>query len=53
LCAGYTFGEGKGCNVAVYDVQQERPANCVVGSMGVETEGLGVGGGLAVAVLKT
>jgi hypothetical protein len=51
LCAGYGVGGGKGCNVAVYDVQQERPVNCVVGSMGA-TEGLGVGGGLAVAVLK-
>jgi hypothetical protein len=51
LCAGYGGGDGKGCNVVVYDVQQERPVNCVVGSMGA-TEGLGVGGGLAVAVLK-
>jgi hypothetical protein len=56
LCAGYSGytpgGDGKSCNVAVYDVQQVRPVNCVVGSMGVAAEGLGVGGGLAVALLK-
>jgi len=39
--------------VAVYDVEQARPVNCVVGStQNAATDGLGVDGGLAVALLK-
>jgi hypothetical protein len=54
LCAGYGgyAGDGKSCTVAVYDVHQERPVNCVVGTTQVAMGGLGSGGGLAVAVLK-
>jgi hypothetical protein len=41
------------CNVAIYDVEQARPVNCVVGSTQVAaTQGLGVDGGLAIALLK-
>ncbi|KAG9520270.1 hypothetical protein KCV07_g4465, partial [Aureobasidium melanogenum] len=55
LCATYNaYASGPtSCNVAVYDVQQARPVNCVVGSaQNVSVESLGVDGGLAVALLK-
>ncbi|KAG9751305.1 hypothetical protein KCU73_g6364, partial [Aureobasidium melanogenum] len=55
LCATYNAyaGGSTSCNVAVYDVQQARPVNCVVGSaQNVSVESLGVDGSLAVALLK-
>ncbi|KAI4746789.1 hypothetical protein E4T50_02932 [Aureobasidium sp. EXF-12298] len=55
LCATYNAyaGGSTSCNVAVYDVQQARPVNCVVGSaQNVSAESLGVDGSLAVALLK-
>ncbi|KAH0346799.1 hypothetical protein KCU83_g7132, partial [Aureobasidium melanogenum] len=55
LCATYNAyaGESTSCNMAVYDVQQARPVNCVVGSaQNASSESLGVDGGLAVALLK-
>ncbi|KAG9999467.1 hypothetical protein KCU78_g15891, partial [Aureobasidium melanogenum] len=55
LCATYNaYASGPtSCNVAVYDVQQARPINCVVGSaQNASVESLGVDGGLAVALLK-
>ncbi|KAH0284599.1 hypothetical protein KCU62_g8215, partial [Aureobasidium sp. EXF-3399] len=57
MCATYSmYSTGSGsttCNVAVYDVEQARPVNCVVGStQNAATDGLGLGGGLAVALLK-
>lgn len=55
LCATYnTYASGPtSCNVAVYDVQQARPINCVVGSaQNASVESSGVDGGLAVALLK-
>ncbi|KAH0370551.1 hypothetical protein KCU65_g2580, partial [Aureobasidium melanogenum] len=55
LCATYNaYASGApSCNVAVYDVQQARPVNCVVGSaQNASVESLGVDGGLAVALLK-
>ncbi|KAH0129863.1 hypothetical protein KCU67_g16975, partial [Aureobasidium melanogenum] len=50
LCATYNVYAGRptSCNVAVYDVQQARPINCVVGSaQNASVESLGVDGGLA------
>ncbi|KAI4765983.1 hypothetical protein E4T52_11685 [Aureobasidium sp. EXF-3400] len=57
MCATYNaYSTGAGsatCNVAVYDVEQARPVNCVVGStQNAATAGLGVDGGLAIALLK-
>jgi len=57
MCATYNvYSTGSAsaiCNVAVYDVEQARPVNCVVGSTpNAATDGLGVDGGLAVALLK-
>ncbi|KAG9631621.1 hypothetical protein KCU98_g13815, partial [Aureobasidium melanogenum] len=55
LCATYNAyaGGSTSCNVAVYDVQQARPVNCVVGSApNATSESLGINGGLAVALLK-
>ncbi|KAG9661693.1 hypothetical protein KCU95_g1828, partial [Aureobasidium melanogenum] len=55
LCATYNVyaGGSPSCNVAVYDVQQARPVNCVVGSaQNASADSLGVDGGLAVALLN-
>ncbi|KAH0341347.1 hypothetical protein KCU81_g6298, partial [Aureobasidium melanogenum] len=55
LCATYNvYAVGSSnCNVAVYDVQQARPVNCVVGSaQNASASSLGVDGGLAVALLN-
>ncbi|KAG9948098.1 hypothetical protein KCU85_g5244, partial [Aureobasidium melanogenum] len=55
LCATYNAyaGGSSNCNVAVYDVQQARPVNCVVGSaQNASASSLGVDGGLAVALLN-
>ncbi|KAI4844256.1 hypothetical protein E4T44_06289 [Aureobasidium sp. EXF-8845] len=57
LCAAYsvynTGAAAATCNVAVYDVEQARPVNCVIGSTSAAGNSLGIDGGLAVAVLKT
>ncbi|KAI4747626.1 hypothetical protein E4T50_02048 [Aureobasidium sp. EXF-12298] len=57
MCATYnTYSTSAGsatCNVAVYDVEQARPVNCMVGStQNAATAGLGIDGGLAIALLK-
>ncbi|KAH0213285.1 hypothetical protein KCU90_g26390, partial [Aureobasidium melanogenum] len=55
LCATYNAYAGgpASCNVAVYDVQQARPVNCVVGNVqNATSESLSIDGGLAVALLK-
>jgi hypothetical protein len=60
LCAAYNvYATGAAaaaattCNVAIYDVEQARPVNCVVGStLAAAANGLGIDGGLAVALLK-
>ncbi|CAD0100626.1 unnamed protein product [Aureobasidium mustum] len=56
VCATYNAyaGGSTSCNVAVYDVKQTRPINCVVGnSQNASAESLGVDGGLAVALLRS
>jgi hypothetical protein len=57
LCAAYsvyaTGAAAATCNVAVYDVEQVRPVNCVIGStLAAAANSLGNDGGLAVALLK-
>ncbi|CAD0115519.1 unnamed protein product [Aureobasidium uvarum] len=55
LCAAYNVyaaDSSTGCNVAVYDVKQARPVNCVVGStQSANAQSVGIDGGLAVAIL--
>ncbi|KAI5202599.1 hypothetical protein E4T39_04683 [Aureobasidium subglaciale] len=55
MCAAYNvYADGSvHCNVAIYNVEESRPVNCVVGiaqTTGIKS--LGINGGLAVAVLK-
>jgi hypothetical protein len=56
LCAAYsvytTGAAAATCNVAVYDVEQARPVNCVIGSTLAAANSLGIDGGLAVALLE-
>ena len=52
ICAGLNFyNNGSGCNVAVYDTDAARPANCRVGMANVTTEGLATGD-VAVALVE-
>ncbi|KAK6003012.1 hypothetical protein QM012_000857 [Aureobasidium pullulans] len=56
LCAtSNTYADDStSCNVAIYDIKQTRPFNCVVGSaQNATAESLGVDGGLAVALLQS
>ncbi|KAI5246398.1 hypothetical protein E4T42_06328 [Aureobasidium subglaciale] len=55
MCAAYNvYAEGSvACDVAIYDVKETRPVNCVVGTAYTTgAESLGIEGGLAIAVLK-
>ncbi|KAI4731337.1 hypothetical protein E4T49_00795 [Aureobasidium sp. EXF-10728] len=55
LCAAYNVYAGDSstpCNVAVYDVKQSRPVNCVVGNtQHANAQSVGIDGGLAVGLL--
>jgi len=56
MCAAYNVYSGGSttCDMAVYDVKESRPVNCIVGSaQNAAAESIGIDGSLAIALLKS